>query len=76
MDDSQRHATRATAPLAALGVGDVAVAGGKGAALGELVRQGFPVPPGFIITTGAYLSFLAETNVGAALGGFLSVGPE
>ncbi|WP_284988766.1 PEP/pyruvate-binding domain-containing protein [Arthrobacter sp. efr-133-TYG-120] len=76
MDDSQRHATRTTAPLAALGVGDVAVAGGKGAALGELVRQGFPVPPGFIITTGAYLSFLAETNVDAALGGFLSVGPE
>lgn len=92
MDDSQRHteestppsgprdgpktAQQATAPLADFGVGDVAIAGGKGAALGELVRQGFPVPPGFIITTGAYSSFLAETNVGAALSGFLSVGPD
>jgi rifampicin phosphotransferase len=58
---------KTTAPLADFGVGDVAVAGGKGAALGELVRQGFPVPPGFVITTGAYLSFLAETKVGADL---------
>ncbi len=77
MDDAQRHAKEsATTPLADFGVGDVAVAGGKGAALGELVRQGFPVPPGFVVTTGAYLSFLAETNVGAALGGFLYVGPD
>ncbi|MCZ9882757.1 PEP/pyruvate-binding domain-containing protein [Arthrobacter sp. B2a2-09] len=67
---------QATAPLADFGVGDVAVAGGKGAALGELVRQGFPVPQGFIITTGAYLSFLAETKVGAALGRFLSIEPD
>ncbi|GAB2721412.1 PEP/pyruvate-binding domain-containing protein [Arthrobacter bambusae] len=92
MDDAQRYTKestlasgpregskvtgQATAPLADFGVGDVAVAGGKGAALGELVRQGFPVPPGFIVTTSAYLSFLAETNVGAALGGFLSVEPD
>ncbi len=76
MADSQRHAKESTAPLADFGVGDAAIAGGKGAALGELVRQGFPVPPGFIITTGAYLSFLAEANVGAALGGFLSAVPD
>ncbi|WP_104173966.1 PEP/pyruvate-binding domain-containing protein [Arthrobacter sp. Y81] len=60
---------KTTAPLADFGAGDIAAAGGKGAALGELVRQGFPVPPGFIITTGAYMSFLAETRVGAALEG-------
>ncbi|WP_442543734.1 PEP/pyruvate-binding domain-containing protein [Arthrobacter sp. KN11-1C] len=89
MDDAQQHTKDSTpgsgpheaskptiAPLAQFGAGDIAVAGGKGAALGELVHQGFPVPPGFIITTGAYLSFLAETNVGAALGNFLSVEPE
>lgn len=64
---------KTTAPLADFGSGDIAAAGGKGAALGELVRQGFPVPPGFIITTGAYLSFLAETRVGAALEGLLRV---
>ncbi|WP_078106574.1 PEP/pyruvate-binding domain-containing protein [Arthrobacter sp. SRS-W-1-2016] len=88
MDDAQQHTKDSTgsgppeapkptiASLAQFGVGDIAVAGGKGAALGELVRQGFPVPPGFILTTDAYSSFLAETNVGAALGGFLSGGPD
>ncbi len=33
----------------------VPVAGGKGANLGELVQAGFPVPPGFVVTAGAYL---------------------
>src|SRR5262245_28039086 len=33
---------------------DVAVAGGKGANLGELARAGFPVPDGFVLTTAAY----------------------
>ncbi|BBG00514.1 MULTISPECIES: PEP/pyruvate-binding domain-containing protein [Pseudonocardia] len=41
-------------PLAELGSGDLAVAGGKGANLGELVRAGFPVPDGVVITTAAY----------------------
>ena len=41
-------------PLSALGAGDIAVAGGKGANLGELIRAGFPVPDGFVITTEAY----------------------
>jgi pyruvate,water dikinase len=48
---------------------DVAAAGGKGAALGELVRQGFPVPGGFVITTDAYRWLLADTGLGAALDG-------
>src|SRR5499427_7526333 len=33
---------------------DVAVAGGKGANLGELTCAGFPVPDGFVLTTPAY----------------------
>ena len=32
---------------------DVTVAGGKGANLGELVRAGFPVPHGCIVSTAA-----------------------
>ena len=32
------------------------LAGGKGANLGELVKAGFPVPPGFVVTAGAYLA--------------------
>jgi phosphohistidine swiveling domain-containing protein len=37
---------------------DVALAGGKGANLGELSRAGLPVPPGFVVTTGAYHAFV------------------
>lgn len=32
---------------------DVALVGGKGASLGEMTTAGFPVPPGFVITTEA-----------------------
>ena len=41
-------------PLAAVGRDDLAVAGGKGANLGELVRAGVRVPPGFVLTTDAH----------------------
>ncbi|MGH3734133.1 MAG: PEP/pyruvate-binding domain-containing protein [Micromonosporaceae bacterium] len=40
--------------LKALSRDDLAVAGGKGANLGELVGAGFPVPDGFVVTTAAY----------------------
>lgn len=36
-------------------------AGGKGANLGELTNAGFPVPPGFCVTTGSYRAFV-ETS--------------
>jgi phosphoenolpyruvate synthase/pyruvate phosphate dikinase len=32
--------------------------GGKGASLARLARAGFPVPPGFDVTTSAYLDFV------------------
>jgi rifampicin phosphotransferase len=39
----------------------VAIVGGKGAALGELSRiEGIPVPPGFCVTTDAFQRILAE----------------
>jgi phosphohistidine swiveling domain-containing protein len=41
-------------PLAELDAGGVDVAGGKGANLADLVRAGFPVPDGFVLTTTAY----------------------
>jgi rifampicin phosphotransferase len=46
--------TALVAPLDSFGRDDIATAGGKGANLGELVRAGFQVPPGFVITTRAY----------------------
>jgi pyruvate,water dikinase len=33
--------------------GDVSIAGGKGANLGELIEAGFPVPPGFVVSAQA-----------------------
>jgi pyruvate,water dikinase len=36
--------------------------GGKGANLGELTRAGFPVPPGFCVTTAAYREFVRTSG--------------
>jgi pyruvate,water dikinase len=36
--------------------------GGKGANLGELTRAGFPVPPGFCVTTAAYRDFVRASG--------------
>jgi rifampicin phosphotransferase len=41
-------------PLSDLNRDDLETAGGKGANLGELIRGGFPVPAGFVVTTEAY----------------------
>jgi pyruvate,water dikinase len=49
--------------LAELGEGDRAIAGGKGANLGELLRASLPVPPGFVVTTAAYLQFVAANSL-------------
>jgi pyruvate,water dikinase len=46
-----------------LGKTDVAKAGGKGANLGELVKAGLPVPPGFVITAQAYQLFITERGL-------------
>ena len=49
--------------FADVGKADVDLAGGKGANLGELVRAGLPVPPGFIITSAAYRAFLDASSL-------------
>jgi rifampicin phosphotransferase len=43
-----------------LGSSDIDQAGGKAANLGELAHAGFPVPPGFVVVTAAYLNYVAE----------------
>ncbi len=57
--------------LRMVGRDDLALAGGKGANLGELLRTGFPVPDGFVITTDAYAAVAeglgADTGTRAAL---------
>lgn len=42
---------------------DVAIAGGKGANLGELTNAGIPVPPGFVVTSKTYDQFMKETGI-------------
>src|SRR4030043_569862 len=42
---------------------DLCLVGGKGANLGEMTRAKIPVPPGFIITTDAYFTFLQRTGI-------------
>ena len=46
-----------------LGRDDIALAGGKGANLGELTRSGLPVPPGVVLTTTAYRDFVQTTGI-------------
>ncbi len=53
--------------LADLGRSDLALAGGKGANLGELTRAGFPVPPGFVVTTAGYDSYVEANGLAGAL---------
>ncbi len=43
---------------------DIQFAGGKGANLGEMVQKGFPVPPGFIISTEACRTFFSHIELG------------
>ncbi len=38
---------------------DLPLVGGKGANLGEMAHAGFPVPPGFCLTTVAFQQFMA-----------------
>lgn len=46
---------------------DVAIAGGKGASLGEMSKAGIPVPPGFVVLSGAFDRFLEETDLGVEI---------
>lgn len=42
---------------------DVAIAGGKGASLGEMTSAKIPVPPGFVVLANAFDRFLEETQL-------------
>ncbi|MFJ5993248.1 phosphoenolpyruvate synthase [Lentzea sp. NPDC092896] len=48
--------------FATLGKNDTAIAGGKGANLGELTRAGLPVPPGFVVTAEAFLTSMSQVR--------------
>lgn len=50
-------------PLATVAAGDLGVAGGKGANLGELIQAGFAVPDGFVVSTRLYRDAVNATGV-------------
>ncbi len=53
-------ATALVLPLEALDRASVGRAGGKGANLGEMLRAGLPVPPGFVVTVDAFDTTMAD----------------
>jgi pyruvate,water dikinase len=53
--------------FADIGRTDLETAGGKGANLGELTTAGFPVPPGFVLITDAYRTFVRDNIIEAAI---------
>ncbi|MGR6967453.1 PEP/pyruvate-binding domain-containing protein [Geodermatophilus sp. URMC 61] len=61
-------------PIAALSREDLALAGGKGANLGELVRAGFPVPAAVVISTTAYTRLAESAGLAAAIQAGLRAG--
>ncbi len=69
-----RYAPSIVVPLTALRRDALALAGGKGANLGELIGAGLPVPPGFCITTVAYEILAAEAGLGAILDAYNALG--
>jgi phosphohistidine swiveling domain-containing protein len=62
-------------PLADLDRGRLALAGGKGANLGELVRAGFRVPEGFCVTTRAYKIVADATDLAPVFAGLATSAP-
>lgn len=54
---------RAVMPLDDLSVADNSLAGGKGANLGELVKAELPIPPGFVVTSEAYVAAIGEAGL-------------
>ncbi len=52
-----------TCTLDEVDASSLALVGGKGANLGELVRAGMPVPRAFCITTAAYRAFLEASSL-------------
>jgi pyruvate,water dikinase len=49
--------------LSSLSKGDIALAGGKGANLGEMYNLKMPIPPAFVVTTDAFFHFIDKTGI-------------
>jgi pyruvate,water dikinase len=65
-----------TFDLGRVDAGMLPLVGGKAANLGELIRAGLPVPPGFCLTTEAYRRVAGNAEVGAILDALASASAE
>lgn len=61
-----------TRELERLAMGDVHIAGGKGASLGGLIQSGLPVPTGFVVLTSAFEEVFFGTDLGSRINRLLS----
>jgi len=59
--------------LEEVGKEDIAIVGGKGASLGEMLRAELPVPTGFAVTAQAFRRFIDENGINDELFGSLEV---
>lgn len=50
---------------------DAAIAGGKGASLGEMTQAGILVPPGFVVLSAGFEKFLEETDLNVEIDAIL-----
>ena len=79
-DAGKAGAVRLTVPLEEVSDADLPLVGGKASKLGELVRQGLPIPPGFVVTTETFDAFVTRSGIGPqvqeALGTIVPQRPE
>ncbi|NQU99869.1 MAG: phosphoenolpyruvate synthase, partial [Parcubacteria group bacterium] len=52
-----------TLPFGKINKKSIAQAGGKGASLGEMQNNGFPIPSGFVVLASAFEKYLEETDL-------------
>jgi len=60
-----------TKPFQELSKSDAAIAGGKGASLGEMTQVGIPVPPGFVVLSESFERFIEETDLNVEIDNIL-----
>jgi len=52
-----------TKDFKSIGAEDLKLVGGKGLSLGEMTKEGLPVPNGFVVLSGVFDRFLKEAGI-------------
>lgn len=76
MNEPESDNATLTLPFKDIGSSALPEVGGKAANLGELTRAGFPVPPGFCVTTAAYGLVAENSGLEPALTALAATRPE